>query len=321
MRILEYKIILETAFLLGFLMLLMLGNIYLHVNKRQNHLTKGFHITSFFWFTGLFCLFIQTVILDLSFEKYFEHIGKLSIVSGTVCGIVTLGIYLYSRQKAIVSAYMLPDFASLLSKTNDLVIISDFNGKIIEINQMVQRQKVLGESVHDLEALYHAWIDQAPVEQSALIEAWHNMNLAKHQFEIQLQDQFYWVQSCPLFTNRNNYLGTVIVLHDIREEKDLREAINQQNTSLEKANKKLVEYVGVAEVLESEKIRLQCLQEVQIGLAKDIEAVIDHINGIAKKKAEDTFTYSQEVAEIATKLRTALKAIRQSIHTMTGRNN
>lgn len=295
MRVLPDYIFLHTILLLFLLISILFGNIYLNVSKRQNLLIKSVAVTSFFGGGYVMCLFIQTVILELPFEVYFQWSGRFFGVLTGMNLLGTLIVFVYTNKKNLLNLYMTTDYASIFNGTTDMIIIYDHQGSLLEINRAAESMR-------------------------KTFETWSYPIKPLDATELQVASKWYCVQSSPIVTPRGTFLGDVVVLHPIEMEKKLTDALANENGELENANSKLIAYLGVAEALESEKIRLTLVQEVQMILVMEIEKVIHQINALMTEHESSLENHCAGIASIANQLRQVLKLIRHSVQNMTREN-
>ncbi len=319
-RLLEYDMIVKISILLALLLALLVVNIYLKISRKKNFIISGIHIASFFGGMFLFCLLIEISILDLPSDIFYRQAGIWAMIFCIAALLVTARAYLINRNSA-TNMLVSPDLSTVFLAIEDIAVICDYNGNIIETNQSPHEKKFFGENgttIEDLLSFLLSNTDQSNHE--ALISGLRNPKRL-HRFEIHLtgSDDYYLVTVSPIMADKINFIGSTIVFHDIKEEKMLLAEINHQHQLLQNANAKLTEYVKMANVLEAEKERLKLLQNIQADLIVKIENVSANIQSILNTENHSLKDYQNKIAKVAKQLRKIYMDIRKSINRISGR--
>lgn len=315
---LENYVIIRMSILMILLIALTVANIYFFTGRRHTFFTLGIHISSFFGGIYLFCLFIQTSILELPFESYYRNAGAASLTLCIATFLLACVTFVFCKRKSLTNMYITPDLSSVFYAIEDIAVICDYNGKIIEINQSPNEKRLFGEICINIEDITCLLLSISPESEHELIKSSLTDLKTRHQLEINIAEMggCFMVTSSPIMTDGTNYIGTSIVFHNIRKERELINEIDSQNHSLQLANKELIDYVKVANVLEAEKERLKLLQDLQSRLIQRIEAVISHINNIQDKQYKHLNDCQKDVNLVSSELRDIYKAVRCSINSI-----
>jgi hypothetical protein len=255
---------------------------------------------------------MQVAILEISIESVYKIIGQIALI---LCFITLVIIVIYTFKKARKPIFIPPDLESVFMAIEDLTIICDYYGHIVNANQEEDYKKLFGINCHTLEDIKHSLLQLTPNSNHSEIKLGLQITNELHQFEINIPSTkaFFLVIRSPIIVSGET-MGTVIIFHNIQWEKELTEQINQQNQILDSSNNKLVDYVNIANVLETEKERLEHLQLLQTDLIGRIENVIKKIRVIQEKQLNLGDQSMYDIELLAQELSSIFKAIRLSIN-------
>ena len=316
--ILTTDVLLKVFILLFALILLLILNIYLFISRKRNIYSVFFHILSFCLIVFLFCILLQTAIIELDIEKYYVNIGQVALYIGTFLLFITILLSIVYYRKISKKVLILPNLIDVFMSIDDIAIICDYKGDIVEINKSPKQKQLFGEKCYNVDDLLSILIKKAPIQYHNEIKTvFYNLK-SFHQIELEFKDteDFYLINISPIMPNKNNCIGATIVFHNIKKEKLLIREIDKQNLSLQKANNKLLEYVRIANDLETEKERLRLLQEIQADLIDKIEIVISNIKKIQNNNFQNICDYQNSISEISKELRDVYNEVRQSINSI-----
>ncbi|SFR71400.1 transcriptional regulator [Anaeromicropila populeti] len=318
MTILQGDIIIKISILLTLILILIIFNVYLFVRRKRSIVTLEIHFISLSLLGFLVCKFISTAILNLEFEKYY----KMAECFFLVCGIILCIIYVLLQYSSKKNTYMHfqfpPDIQRILSTIFDCILICDYEGHIYCANNEERYKRLFGNQCIKQQVIEKMFLELAPRQLHKEIEnCFQNKNI-NVSFEVYFPkiNEYYLVKIVPILVGKNSIMGKMISLHDITGEKQLMDEINQKNINLEKVNKRLVHYVEAANVLESEKARLDLLEGIQTELIERIEEIVQNTFIIENRKYSDVFELHKDVSNVSMQLRSIYKMIRKTIQNM-----
>ncbi|NCB43047.1 MAG: hypothetical protein EOM59_10560 [Clostridia bacterium] len=288
--ILESHVILNTMILLALMLALTFLNVWLLVRRRANIASRLFHISSLLGLVGMFCTLMERSILGLPFKSYFQIAGSIAF---TLCGIVFLGSFLtffIMKKKNFQSFRFSPDLRAVFTSIEDLALILDYKGSVVESNDPKKMEDLFGDcsSLHTM------------------------MSNVGQEIFFSKAEEDYLVKMTPII-DKESCLGYTLVAQNITEKKTFEKKMKENNKRLEDANQKLLAYMKIGHVLEAEKARLNILEQVQVGLIKKIEQVITHLQDIRRKGFDKDHNNRNEILGLAEILRNAYKEMRISI--------
>lgn len=314
MRIIDEMLLIRVIVYLVFLITILLGNIYIKVCIKRNSVTLGIHFTSMAIGVCVFCLYMQDVIIDLDFEKFYQQIGALALVSAMVSGLITLGLVVREKISSGRSLFFNPDLSEIITELEDAVFIYDYKGVLIKKNNRILDIEIKEELEHDIYSTVMELSGYAITNKERILNEIEVGFTSMFNFEIMNGANIYYqVTIMPLKDDRINNLGYIITFHNITEEKILLEEINKQNELLTEANKKLEQYIKVANILENEKERLKLLEDINRELIARIEDAIENIHLIQGNRFSDFEEYQYKIKELTKELRNIFQIIRASV--------
>lgn len=318
MHVLSYDIILKISVLLALALAVSAVNAVVVTRYRRDTPVVLFHISSLFCMAGLFCILIKTSILNLDFEPVFDNAGRMALLLSVLMYIMTAIIYAVGR-KDYRLRFPSMDLKSVFQTVDDLTIVSDYKGRIVDVNDpdLLNSLQSKTETVQELIRTLGAHADSAVLDDiAARLPALKEKLYA----EIQLKkiDAWYALGVFPVFAGVE-CLGYTIILQNITHVKKTEQLLQVQNDALEQANLKLARDAHLAGVLEAERERLRVLEKVQTDLAQQIENTITQVAYIRNRHAETDLVVQQEAARIADQLRWVYKEVRKSISSISGK--
>lgn len=319
MRILEQKVIIETAFLITILLSLFIVNLHFLLRLKLSRLTLLIHVSSFFALIFLFCLLMDVTVLDLPFEYMYRSVARISLTLCLVTLLLPTISFLFTGRRSNMKFRRMPNLKTVFTEMEDLALIVDYKGSIAEVNHPERLLSLLGTECNTMSVLMtrlHEITSDNRFEEleSRFLEAREMLQLEIHFPE---QNQYYLLSLTPLDVS-GAYSGATIVLHDITELKISEQQLKLHNEYLKEANQKLSSYVRIANVLEAEKERLSLLQQIQTVLSCRLEEVIAYVRNI-RESTFDNNTYKNEVSRVADMLRDVYKEVRLSVQSISGK--
>jgi len=287
----NYLIILTFLLLIGLITIVCVG-VYIRVRKQRNIWIESIHVSFIFGCLFFLSLFLQTIVLDLSIEKIYQHASLLFGLALSVSLALNFILYSYAYKKKLHDFYISIDIKNLLNSLSDSVLIYDYDGHIIDLNQAARLLK--------------------PYLESDDIDKCYNNTNSYEQF---INGKWYIINTKLIHSTKGTLLGCIKVFHVIDTEKTLIKKLEESNAFIEQSNKKLIANLGIDDALESEKIRLKIIQEIQTLLVKKIEYIILRIHDFTIE-GNSEHSYQHEINLIANELRNVLKTIRQSVQRM-----
>lgn len=287
MRIMPDFLLLQTALLLFLLIAILFLLIYLSVYQQKTVFMTSLRINIFFLGTLVLCLLLMSLRLDLPNLRHYQVLSKvLFLLTGCHSGINII-FYEYAHKKNRVDIYSTVDLRSIINKTKDLVVLYDQHGKVIELNEAA--------------FVFKDYFEKTPIVPGIITTT-----------EEQIDGRWYSVQNKLIYSGKGAPLALVKMLHQIDQEKELIRELERHNQVIVAKNEKLMDYLKIADELESERIRLKLVQEVQMLMVIEIEKVIQQIKeAIAHQTTLERYQY--DLTRIADDLRKILKKVRLSV--------
>jgi hypothetical protein len=320
MRVLDKSIVLSVAAILVLMLAAAAVNIFITVRFRRSRAVVLFQLASLFCVFGLFGLLMDLAILELRLELFYRFAYRL-ILSLSLVTYAAAAMTHFIRSKLNPNVCeAVADLKSVFSTVDDVAIIADYAGRIVDVNHPEALKKLALEAVtlQDLmRALGIPATAQVPDKLSGRLPA----ETAKVQFEVMLGQHALWyaLSFYPIIAH-DEYLGHALILQDITSIKNLEAQLQRQNDELEAANRQLAQDAHMAGVLEAEKQRLQVLESVQEDLAQHIEHAITEVHTLRRVYDESGSFCREEAARLAEGLRRIHKDVRRSIGAISGRS-
>jgi hypothetical protein len=202
------------------------------------------------------------------------------------------------KKKDFQSFRFSPDLRAVFASIEDLALIVDYKGSIVETNHP-EKMKALFDDCSSLHEI---------------------MNSFGASICFSKNEEDYSVRISPII-ERDNYLGCTLVAQNVTEIKMFERKMEKNNKHLEESNQKLLTYMDIGHVLEAEKARLKVLEEVQLGLIKKIENVIIHLQDIQRKRLSKIHSNRKEILALADALREAYGSMRIAIRQISESGN
>jgi diguanylate cyclase (GGDEF)-like protein/PAS domain S-box-containing protein len=187
-------------------------------------------------------------------------------------------------------------FSSLIESCNDVVIIADSNGLVISSNQAAC--DILGYSRDDMLGKTIASIINNGDASDSIIKALKKKSFIKG-YEITIVDaksrKFEVKLNAALLQDKNyTHFGTIFILHSLKEEIDLKSALENKTRELEELNTNLEKKVlQRTEELESTNKELKRMNEVKgrfiANISHELRTPLNSILGFSNVLQEKTF--------------------------------
>lgn len=331
MWILTEEMIIKVFILLCLLYVLLISTIrVIFINK--NSWNKALIVTTAVnVMISLFLEIIKSVIFNPVLLEQYIKIQNIFIIILIGFSFVTIIHIFISIINYYRPRYYTVDYAKIIKKMNDTVMIYDYKGELIDsiigsdlINSLAQsgfknlaevipnsNEKISAKTIFELGGL----LKIANPEEQASIDYWMNDINNKHEFEVNFHQNHFILTAIPIVYKQDIPIGYTVVIHNIQREKALNQEVMFQNSEMEKANQQLIEYLEKVELLEGEEIKLRLLKGIQQELIKGIEEAIANIDTILE--LENHVEVYQQVEQLSDKLRLVLKSIRKTVRSMT----
>lgn len=308
-----HQIMLFVMILVSLLGLLML-NIFVGVRRKPNWISTSLQFSSIFLGMFLFCILMRIAIVDLEVEVYYLKASHIFLIGWLVSLLTTLFFWVAKKPWKWHSIFLNPDISSILTAVEETIIICDYNGLIIEMNHQGIWNTVLKECHQQDELLTQLLLLSR--EKQEVVQEKRNLIHPPVEFEIYSNQDVFLVSVLPIRGNQLKDLGTMIVLHNITEEKKLIQEVYESNEKLETANKQLVHFVEISSQLEEQKERLKLVEGIQSELLVRIEEIISEINELQQQENDPLEVFQNNVETISDQLRDILRLVRISVKNM-----
>ncbi|MBP7176919.1 MAG: hypothetical protein KBA53_11995 [Thermoclostridium sp.] len=315
-RTLDSDIIIKIAVFIVFLLTLAGLNIYLQVSRKRTFLLNSISAVSFFIGVFLFCLIMETAILDLPAEKVFRQLRMAALVLGLITLVGSATYLVIRRRQALTDTSLSPDLSAVFEVLNDITVISDSQGNILEMKQP-ERIMLFEVNCKTLEELKRSLSDDAAEHSLEAVEQAFRDLSREHQFELFFKNRLeeYLVRITPILSSRGKRIGTSLLFHDIHKEKQLIRDVQAYNQSLTAANAKLTHYMETASTLEAEKERLRVFQNIQSELVEKIQSITAELPA-AQELPEDGEPSAEMLERLTEELREVYEQVRKSIRSI-----
>ncbi len=219
------------------------------------------------------------------------------------------------RGRASVSA---PDLRHVFAETDDIIVIADWSRRITEINHPERLWQAVGQSCETLSELARALQAHAGSTTSGTVsfdsgDSWTG--------EIALGEDVFLVGSAPV-TDRepNARVGTLVLFHDIREERLRALRLAEKNRELTAANRQLAQQVQVETKLARAEETASLLETVQRDLADRLSRTLALIRE-ARALPDGGSASPDLLARIVHSLREAYQSVRKTVQALNDRKD
>jgi sensor histidine kinase regulating citrate/malate metabolism len=265
------------------MLLLITVNLYFFTRKQFHRSSLQFHVSSFFLCAALFCDLIQTVILGLPFALYYILVRNISLILFLITLLLFFIAHLNEKRSDLKSFLSAPDLKSAFLAIDDIAVIIDYKGIIRETNHSPLFHQLFLNANTFLEMMAHLKKQLDPALPYSFVHTPLNKK-APLQEEIHLVsfDTDYLLMLTPII-RRNNYLGHIVLLHDITSIKKVERQLKAQNLELQSANEHLRNQIHVSTKLETEKERLKLIETFQKSFIDKIEENLSLIKPLQER--------------------------------------
>lgn len=292
------------------------ANVYFLVRRAKNIYTILFHAVSAAAVVCLFLLLVDCVSF-LSIEDASPYAP--SLVSRRVAAQTTLLLcaaalivsgtaFLLQKNRRFNPVQLMPDLRAVFYAIEDLVMIFDYNGKLLQTNN----DRRLGE-------LFGGCSMYAQIEALFVREGNTDFKLPpskteERQFEVQLtsRKEHYYVTVTPVLSG-TSYLGFYMLLHNVTGIKASESLLEENIERLKIVNRRLANSVNMANVLAEEKERLKFSNQIQKELIVDIEAINEQVKSLLDEPDLTVAEHQAHMTAIQLRLRNVFAEVRKSI--------
>jgi len=263
--------------------------------------------------TTLVWMIMDAVTIGLPIDVFFKTlINYLSMIF-----FILLLAYLLVRLNRIrEKKYIMsqsPDLKKVFYSIEDLAIILDDQGEVVEINHPKRYQALFGTAAH-IDKILNRIVKNLE-EDDFLCSKENLIKVGEREpvkVKIRVSEKVFLV-SFSSIVNKGIFIGNTMVVYDITNQKQVEEALVDQIAYMEMANKKLRDSVAIMNSLESEKIRLELVDQVQKDLIIKLEKIVKQVHNIQKTSFDTTQDYHKAIHEVADFSRGIYKDVRDSI--------
>jgi len=317
LRILNYHIFYLDILLIFFMLLICAINIIIHSKFKHSISTVFFYISSLFGLISLFCLFADLVIIDLSLDSIYKLLTKVFAFLCVLCVFIWIIIFFVSFYRKKKHFSLPPNLEEVFNCADDLLIVSDYKGNIIKVNNNIELFRICGkvETINDI----FNFINTNLLTDGEKPEYIDDLGVHKeYEFYSVNKDFYLKLVVSPLFSGKE-IIGFLVIFHDITLIRKSELILEEQNQYLSQANEKLRKYIQIAGALEAERTRLQIYSDIQCSLIEKTEKAKELIDEI-KTVDSDSEKYRNGIKSIAEFLRNIYKDVRYSINSIVGKD-
>jgi len=190
-----------------------------------------------------------------------------------------------------------PDVQTVFFSIQDLALITNRNGDIIEINHPENFKKTFG-SINSLKDL---------------LDTMHMDSLPETHCEITYKDLSYYINIIPIVSHRF-FVGHALIFYDITALKSIETTLRHQKKILEDAHEKLQLEAKLVNSLNTENLRLQQIQSIQDTLANDLQSALEGLDTILDSNYKHSELYHQNLSDFSNTLRHIYAKLRTFVH-------
>ena len=316
-RVASIVLLIRTFSFIIVMLTLCAVNIFIYVRHRKSLLTIFLHISSLFLLIGLFCLIIDNVILDLSFESIYRTAAYVSfILSGISVVAGTSAIIIKSRKESLSFGFS-PNLEAVFFSSDSLSLVADYSGTITQVNHP-EKLYALCRKQANLTNILLGLKDRVNTDWSFPADIREITESMQCEVAFYERKEFYLLKVSPIISG-NAGVGFTVLFEDISAIRQGEIKLNEQNALLAQANEKLAHFVKIAGALEAQKERLNILEQIQATLIEKIERAISSICNIQSNSFENG-AYQNDIREVANLLRSVYADVRSSVSQIAGKD-
>ena len=211
-----------------------------------------------------------------------------------------------------------PDLRHVFAGTDDIIVIADWSRRITEINHPERLWQVIGRTCETLTELRESLQTLSGKASARFMpfddsESWHD--------EIAFGEHVFLIGLAPVTgRNPNDRIGTLLLVHDIREERQLAIRLAEKNRDLAAANRQLEQQVQVETRLARAEETATLLATVQQDLADRLSQALDLIRH-ARVLSQTAAVPPDMLGSIVHSLRAAYQSVRNIVQTLNARKD
>jgi hypothetical protein len=247
--------------------------------------------------------------IDLIFKMFVQY---MSIIFS-----IMLLLYIFIRLNRMrVKKYFteqLPDLKTVFYSIEDLAVIIDYDGVVVEVNHPNTYETLFCACTHIDEIINKIIKDSKDQDIICIKESLTRDGKQKPvKVTVKSSEKVFLFTFTSIF-NKGIFIGYAMVVYDITNQKQVEKALEDQIAYMEIANKKLEDSVAIINSLESEKVRLELVDKVQKDLITKIEKMVTQVHNIQKTHYDTMQEYHKAIHDVADFLREIYKDVRGSI--------
>lgn len=297
------------------MMLIPAALLYLHTRRRTNPTSVVLALAVVTGMISLLLVFCYVASLNPVQKKAFATACLLSFTMFIMFS-ATLGIqYLVSIKNGRRNAYILPDLYAVYRYADDIVLQLDRHGQIIDINHEEAFLKLSRKRLDNIAELVSS--GEPAQHCTERIAGLFSRTTEKWQCDVTVKTQSFIVMNTPVMTKDEPAFGSIMVFHNITEEKENELALSRQNEELLAANHKLENLVKMVGILEAEQTKAEMLRLVQIELTDRIDEILSDIRKLYLSADTDAGEYKAALGGIIISLRDVYRKVRRTIQSFT----
>jgi len=313
LRFLNSNIIIFEVVILVLLIFIPFINIMFITKKAQNALLLFITIISAFCEAFLFCTFMRIGIIQLEIENRYIVFQKVFLILSALSFLIAIVFFIFQKN-ANLNIKLSPDLNGVFSKFDDAIFVINSFGQIDSKNPATSLISSTSDTIFELIDNIVPLTDNK--SQSVLSSSLVNYKSSSKN-DILLNNIYYQITVSPIISNKNYFLGSYIIFHNIHKKKILLQEIDEQNYKLIFANKELIEKIKLANALEEERERLKIVNQIQVSLLDRIEGAKADIVAFNNSSQELVIKdYHSFFSEINVTLRGIFSQVRNAVQSL-----
>ncbi len=297
------------------MMLLPAALLYLHTRRRTSPMSVALALAVVMGMISLLLVFCYVAAFNPVQKRALVTVSLLTFITFIVISAILGSMYLVSIVNGRKKAFISPDLYAVYRYADDLILQLDHNGQIIDINHEEAFLMLLGKRFDSIAELVS--LSEPVPNRTEGIAALFLRTTEKWQCDVTLNEQSFIVMNTPVMTKNEPAFGSIMVFHNITEEKENELALSRQNDELSAANRKLENLVKMVGILEAEQTKAEMLRLVQIELTDRIDEILTDIRKLCVSADTDVGEYKMALGEIIISLRDVYRKVRKTIQSFT----
>ncbi|MDF1616867.1 hypothetical protein [Petrocella sp. FN5] len=287
--------------------------IWYKVRKVKEMGFPNLNILSIVGITILILQMMDTVTIGLPIDVFFKRLIRYLSVIFYGLMIIYLLVKVNRIRKKEYFVDQSTDLKTVFYSMDDLAVIIDHHGVVVELNHPMAYQSIFGNDTHIDEILNRIVkttkdFDFISIKESLIKEG------KKRPIKIILKiSEKTFLVTFSSIMSKDTFIGNAMVVYDVTDQKQVEKKLEDQIAYMALANKKLRDSVAITNNLESEKVRLELVDQVQKNLIVKIEKMVTQVHYIQKTHYNTMQEYHKAIHDVADYLREIYKDVRDSI--------